>query len=347
MTINTLTFGIELECYRPAGVSMQAAADAVAQRLGKPCAVIPYSRAHEPCSTWKVTTDGSLGDYATGCEFVSPVLTGEEGKAEVAKVLSALNDLGCTVSKDCGTHAHIGVRGVGLPFFKNIVRLYQAYEPLIDSMMPVSRRASNNGFCRTMTALSAANINAAHTISELSEALRRSTGAHERRYHKVNLDAFNRHGTVEFRQHSGTLDETKIINWLNICQRMVVKAMGEMTFGSPAAAVRNTARPGSKAHQIGQMLLRPEGVTGPEICQAKGWPSVSVPAQARAAGLTVVSQRTGRMVRYFVRREAEAQAATMTITVEGLAALIGMTASETAYVNNRINNLRGSIAWAA
>lgn len=29
------------------------------------------------------------------------------------------------------------------------------------------------------------------------------------------------HGSIEFRHHSGTLDPNKIINWIEICQRIV------------------------------------------------------------------------------------------------------------------------------
>lgn len=60
----------------------------------------------------------------------------------------------------------------------------------------------------------------------------------------------------------------------------------------------------SKDHQIGEMLLRPEGVTRTEVLQATGWPSVSIPQQAGICGIEIVSQRSGREVRYWARNAA-------------------------------------------
>jgi hypothetical protein len=41
------------------------------------------------------------------------------------------------------------------------------------------------------------------------------------RYNKVNLCAFLRHGTIEFRQHSGTMNVDKVINWIVFCVNFV------------------------------------------------------------------------------------------------------------------------------
>ena len=40
-------------------------------------------------------------------------------------------------------------------------------------------------------------------------------------YKKVNICAFARHGTIEFRQHQGTLSFEKIVNWISFCQEFV------------------------------------------------------------------------------------------------------------------------------
>jgi hypothetical protein len=46
------------------------------------------------------------------------------------------------------------------------------------------------------------------------------------RYLKLNLAAYRRHGTVEFRQHAGTTNATKIWHWVVLTQAMVEKAAG-------------------------------------------------------------------------------------------------------------------------
>jgi hypothetical protein len=73
---------------------------------------------------------------------------------------------------------------------QQVVDIYNRAEKVIDSMLPPSRRM--NTYCRSNTV----------------------TDATRDRYAKVNLTSMYRHGTVEFRQHSGTIDCNKIKNWV-------------------------------------------------------------------------------------------------------------------------------------
>lgn len=51
---------------------------------------------------------------------------------------------------------------------------------------------------------------------------------------------------------------------------------------------------------VGALLLRKNGTTSAEILEATQWPSVSVPQQAKAAGLTLRKEKTpGKPTRYF------------------------------------------------
>jgi hypothetical protein len=196
-------------------------------------------------------------------------------------------------------------------------------------------------YCRSMTTANPARIDAARDFTQVMTAATGSSG--ENRFYKLNLSAFRRHRTVEFRQHSGTLDGVKAIQWVVTCLRMVQAAKGQLNLG--AAPATNQARPGSKAHRIGEMLLRSTGATRSEICREMNWPSCSVPAQARAAGLTVTSQRTGREVRYFAVIAQATEAAP--ITIDGFAQVLGSTDDEKAYLTQRVADLGGSVQWAA
>ena len=347
MTIETLTFGAELECIMPQGLNQQGCADAINTRLNgsNTCKVVSYHTAHMTTPYWKLTTDGSLGDYTYGIEVVSPILHGTDADlAQLDAVCGALTDLGCTVTRRCGFHVHVG-SNLDLPTVKKTVRLYQAYEPIIDSFMPASRRAGSNQWSATLTTATVAAIDNATNKQDLARVIHRATGAANIRYHKVNCAS--RHPTIEFRHHSGTVDARKARNWVLTCLRMVDAAKGDLPLGTATTNPINTARPGSKAHQIGEMLLRPEGATGPEICAAMGWPSVSVPAQARAAGLEVYSSRMGRVVRYRVRRAQAESAPALDLTVAGFCRLIGSSDTETNYLETRANNLRSAAPWAA
>jgi hypothetical protein len=320
-------FGVELECYLPVGATHAQAAAAVASRIGEPCAFEGYN--HQLRPTWKVVTDGSLSDYARGAEFVSPILRGEAGLSQLEQVCAALTEFGCTVNRQCGLHVHVGVGNAPLTLFKSITKLYGIYESVIDGMMPQSRRANNNNYCRSMTSASPAAIDHASTMTDL---IRVATARGPMpRYFKVNLTAHARHKTVEFRQHAGTLDATRARNWTVLCLRMIDAAKRGVNLGTSSEAPRNRAKPGTQSHLIGEMLLRPEGVTQAEIQVATGGRSRHVPSRARACGIEITSQRMGRAIRYFA---IAAQSATLDVSIAGFCNLIGAN-DERAYIETR------------
>lgn len=338
------TFGIEIECYLPEGGSAVSAAAAITSRLGSPCFAEGYNHTTQP--HWKIVTDGSLGDYARGIEVVSPILTGEDGVAALLKVMDALTDYGCTVSRQCGLHVHVGVGSPTIGFFRNILKLYAVYEPVIDAMMPPSRRESRNLYCRSVTSVALEAIDRAAGLDDLLRLLTGRRGT-EDRYYKLNLAAYRRHRTVEFRQHSGTLDGTKAKNWLFLCLRMVESAKTELLALSSRAPARiNRARRGTKTFLVGELSLRPEGVTVAEAAAVSGWPSIAWTRLAATCGFSFTTQRTGNEVRYFARAAAAAIPAAR-ISLEGLFELLGCETSERDYFRGRTANLSGSIAWAA
>jgi hypothetical protein len=170
----------------------------------------------------------------------------------------------------------------------------------------------------------------------------------ERRMHKVNLTAWDRHHTVEFRHHSGTLDPLKTRMWILTCMRMAAKSHEASLGLSTSETAVNQARRGSKAYTIGEMLLRPEGVTGREIMAAVNWPSVSIPQQAKMCGIEFTTQRTGREVRYFARTAGQVDSPLpVPNTLEGFAGLIGSADDEKAYLLRRSQDLAGAVQWAA
>jgi hypothetical protein len=331
------TFGVELECFLPEGGTQRAAAAAVAARIGKPVNVQGYNHSTSP--SWKVVGDGSLGDYVRGCEFVSPILRGTEGLEELAKVCAALTDFGCTVNRKCGLHVHVGVAGMQVPQFSQLIKLYAAFEPVLDAMMPASRRGSTNTFCQTMTAIRPQAIDGAVSMAKLLELV----GS---RYRKLNLQSYRRYTTVEFRQHSGTLDASKATMWVRLCLRMVYAARTGRAAVRTTGRSANQARPGTRAHQIGELFLRPGGVTSAEVLALTGWRAVNMPRQALAAGLTVTTQRTGNVTRYSAVAAVEAEPATA-ITVAGFAAAVALDTAEQTYVAQRSLDLCGPVAWAA
>lgn len=58
-------------------------------------------------------------------------------------------------------------------------------------------------------------------------------------------------------------------------------------------------RPGSKLSLIVNLLQRKEGCTAAEVLKVTKWPAVSMPQQAKAAGIELATEKEGRTTRYW------------------------------------------------
>lgn len=202
-------FGIEIECKN---VSMEAARDAL-NNAGIPCRIEHYG--HSTPTSWKIVPDSSVSD---GFEIVSPKLSGNGGLEQVRKVSAALNEIGARVARDCGFHVHVDATDLSACTLHNVLKRYAAYENVIDTFMPRSRRGNENRYCRNTSEL-LGFLHAPTGRSSVREYL--SAIDSDRRYYKVNVAAFLRHGTVEFRHHSGTTMANKMIPWIIFCVNFV------------------------------------------------------------------------------------------------------------------------------
>jgi uncharacterized protein len=78
-----------------------------------------------------------------------------------------------------------------------------------------------------------------------------------------------------------------------IAAEMGEKAKPKAFEPKPAGAFK------SKKELIGHLLSNPEGVTMAEVLKQTGWPSVSMPAQAAAAGMKLEKKKVGGETKYF------------------------------------------------
>jgi len=206
------SFGIEIECLCPSHTRDEIACKI--NNAGVPCHSEGYN--HERRNHWKVVTDASVPG---GFEVVSPVLQGDVGFAQLRTVSAVLVNAGCRLSKETGMHVHLGMDDIKekVSVWKNLIFNYAVLEGTIDSFMPASRRAQNNRFCQSMRVQNwAQKIEQATTLKGMAQAI---TG--RSRYFKLNCESYWRHKTVEFRQHSGTIEFDKIRNWVLFCGRLV------------------------------------------------------------------------------------------------------------------------------
>ncbi len=232
LDLSNFTFGIEIECYLTNAVTRTGVQTALTA-AGVTVQNEMYN--HQLRDHWKITTDGSL-QRGNGIEIVSPILKGVAGMEMMQKVLTVVEGLGLVVRKDCGFHVHVGARDMPVMFFKNLLNLYSHYETAIDSVTSKSRRGNGNRYARStkqrMQIVGAA-VNAADTIEAVALAYAGSSYSRRveqiDRYYKVNLASFWRHGTVEFRQHQGTVNSAKATSWVTLCLRIVAAAVAGIT----------------------------------------------------------------------------------------------------------------------
>lgn len=77
------------------------------------------------------------------------------------------------------------------------------------------------------------------------------------------------------------------------------KSLGSKPARTPRAT-RKTREPGStKREKAAALLMRETGATAREILDETGWPAVSVPAIAKASGLTLRQEKDGKATRYY------------------------------------------------
>lgn len=173
---------------------------------------------------WKLVTDSSLSGNNT-FELVSPILHGEQGLEELEKVCWVLDLCNAKVNDTCGLHVHMEAAEFDLSTWKNLILTYKRLEGVIDNFMPHSRR--NNRYCKALTAITEKSIKHARNIGDLRAAF------FHNRYHKVNLEAYARHRTVEFRQHGGSTNFTKMSAWIHFLAKMITFAkQGQVQAGT-------------------------------------------------------------------------------------------------------------------
>lgn len=173
---------------------------------------------------WKLVTDSSLSGNNT-FELVSPILHGEQGLEELEKVCWVLDLCNAKVNDTCGLHVHMDAAEFDLTTWKNLILTYKRLEGVIDNFMPHSRR--NNHYCKALTAITENSIKHARNIGDLRAAF------FHNRYHKVNLEAYARHRTVEFRQHGGSTNFTKMSAWIHFLAKMITFAkQGQVNTGT-------------------------------------------------------------------------------------------------------------------
>jgi len=212
-------FGVEIECYYSRAQTLFEIADR--KETGE--AKLPAALG--------ITDDGSLG--YKGVEFQTPKLGGKKGEKFLKDVCALLEQNNFSVRRSCGMHLHVDAKDIqkSAEWLKRIWLFYMAFDDVLLSMLPRSRRTNN--FCLPLKkAYSMTDIEHAFTTEQIEELwykLQARDEIQERkknkwdtsRYNGINLHSLIAFGHIEIRYHSGTLNWRKIAEWANLHTRIL------------------------------------------------------------------------------------------------------------------------------
>jgi len=201
---------------------------------------------------WKVVFDGTASrDGRDIWEFVSDPIKGakkiEKMVTEICPILSQY----CDLDADCGYHIHFDImekyhfarridtssmsgriQALGNKparlFVAELIRNYSYFQSVIDGFVSQSRRGDERicgGNECPEYAVFRTKADCKHFANQgLMNASDFQGQSHLARYHKINLTSLVKFGTVEYRQHQGTLNPKKILNWMKLMERMTTRS---------------------------------------------------------------------------------------------------------------------------
>lgn len=219
------TFGVEFEGF---GIEMYTLVRKL-QEAGLNAVTASYSGSNY--RVWQVKPDGSISGRH-GFEVVSPVLRGADGVEQVKTALRVVRENGGDANKSCGFHIHWGVADWRIKKFRNFYKRWGKFEKGIDLLQPLSRRADNAYYTRSVYSHVVSNHEGrdiTETVTQFWNAIDRcrslnqlrSTVQGTGRYNKLNIQKFHRTGTLEIRHHSGTFDEDKAVGWIELTGSLI------------------------------------------------------------------------------------------------------------------------------
>ncbi len=237
-------FGIELECIAPDCDTLSELAEKISDTIG----------ISDDGSL-------NYGDRERGIEFQTPLLSGRKGELLVKLLCKKLNDGDFKVNASCGFHVHIDgnkqfsvdeiIATENVDIYPNVnedeymedrrnddklVRLrdlfcfYIAFEDVLLSFLPKVRR--QNRYCRPLRVdYHIKEIMNARSVQEIESIWYRvkneyiprckADHKHDSRYRGINLHSLIAMGHLEVRFHSGTINDRKILEWINLHTRIM------------------------------------------------------------------------------------------------------------------------------
>ena len=176
----------------------------------------PSHRRLRRVSSFACVEDGSVD----GLEFVSVPMKGDNGLEEVSKLCQYAKDNEWRINSACGLHVHLDAGDLDHAQLFKVAWAYLLTYDLWSSFLPQSRK--NNYYCaKHFFAPSSLDL-----YTNFENWIRDEVGSE--RYCWINFGAYLRHGTIELRNHTATLNADKINNWVRAHIRFI-DAVKDMT----------------------------------------------------------------------------------------------------------------------
>ena len=208
-------FGVELECFIPDNDS-----DIISEVRSHGVEMTHTGYNHDTVSYWKSLYDSSIRpDYGfIQKEYVSPPLEGDKGLKDLCVVCDVIKKNNGRTNYSTGTHIHLDASDLAPQDLAKIIYFYGKFESQFDALFGDTRKASRNRFCKSVRRF----VNyCKYSGFEYFSNIGRLERVMKTRYVKVNVYSYLKHGTIEFRQHDGTLDGQDLTMWIKLCTRVV------------------------------------------------------------------------------------------------------------------------------
>ena len=216
----------------------------------------------------------------------------------LTSVSRVLNRLGCRINSNCGLHVHVGIYPladdqqphlwtansiakkertgryyttglqddpISAVVWHDVLYRCSRQQNLIDHILPPSRTGNRYCYPTRIEAFEGRNANDA-TIESVKQLTRGKFSA-------INFETWSR-GTVEFRQHSGTIEVEKIMAWCRLIRTIVnwsrTDRVEEGTGSTTQTTPENPFRAGSRVGVQYSLMRRLAGATTREIMDATG-----------------------------------------------------------------------------
>ena len=239
MSLSDRRFGAELEVFLPFCVSQVPRGPSPAHKVarflvskGVPAISTDELRQNpdrqDRASLWLTMEEPSLGtgswDLEEAAEITTPIMQGERDLSQLEMVTRQLAAHEFMVDPRTGLHVHHDAGDLDVSAFKRLAFNHVIAERAFDRLIAADRRGDRNKHALSTRPEGIVDhfltrLDGVSHVAGISNALFLGSKTTDRP--KLNLDAFTKHGTVEFRHHHGTLDDNQVTHWVRLTQAFV------------------------------------------------------------------------------------------------------------------------------